>query len=138
MCEYTIGVFGYCAADQTPLSFTLVVTLDKAFKIFNHPQTHQSIAPNGINQYKFCVRSNTSDVAAQLLSWTSSSTCPSSYASLQMVVSRTNSDANYNDYVWRVTGGSGFLDTIYLLTSDANTRAGSCNFAYFIYHGLFT
>jgi hypothetical protein len=128
VCEYTIGVLGYCADpnDQTEFPFTLITTLSKAFKIFDRPQTHQSVAPKQMNRYQFCVRSNKTDVAAQLLSWTSASSCPNSYANLQMVVSKTNIDANYNDYVWRVTGGSGFLDTIYLLVTDPNVRAGSC------------
>ena len=127
MCEYTIGVLGYCAGgNQTEFPFTLITTLSKAFKIFDRPQTHQSVAPKQMNRYQFCVRSNKTDVAAQLLSWTSSYSCPNSYANLQMVVSKSNMDADYNDYVWRMSA-TNIDQALILLNSDVNTRAGSCN-----------
>ena len=80
-----------------------------------------------VNQYAFCVRSE-DDVSAELVSWSTelAAQCPSSYSSLEMVISRTNSLATTSDLVWRLGHGETTTNAIYLFHNDADTKLGSC------------
>lgn len=120
-------MYGYCPAGQITgsVKFSLTANATKAFKIYNTPQIQQSVNPFQIQQYKFCARSDLSDVAIQLFSWTSSIQCPKSYTSLQMVVSKYNQYATSSDYVWRVNAINP-QQKLTLFQSDTDTRPGSC------------
>jgi hypothetical protein len=80
-----------------------------------------------VKQYQFCTR-NKENVAAELVSWTTqqASQCPTSYTALDMVVSKTNPMATTSDLVWRLDPYRTAYDAIHLLTTDADTRLGSC------------
>ena len=89
-----------------------------------------------VNQYAFCVRSD-ADVSAELVSWSTqlASQCPSSYSSLEMVVSRTNPLATTTDLVWRLGHGDTKTNAIYLFHNDPDTRLGSCK-SLLLYYGF--
>ena len=89
-----------------------------------------------VNQYAFCVRSE-ADVSAELVSWSTqlASQCPSSYSSLEMVVSRTNALATTTDLVWRLGHGDTKTNAIYLFHNDPDTRLGSCK-SLLLYYGF--
>lgn len=127
LCQYVIGVYGYCAAEQTQMTYTLEVNLNPASAIYSVPQTAQKVKAQGVNSYRFCVR-NDEDVSAQVLSWTDSCECPTSYTNLQMVVSRTNPEASMSDIVWRLEEDTSKDNEIVLYRTDGDTRPGACEY----------
>ena len=85
---------------------------------------NQAISANGVRQYAFCVPTFESS-RALLNSWDSSCDCPSAYANLDMVVSKSNPNATIDNYSWRI-GHYSPINYIDLLTTDRNTRPGTC------------
>lgn len=125
-CLMYIGVTGYCTTAVTSLNFILTATLvPLGNNIFAVAETNQTVKPNGVMKYEFCV-DDAVDVKAQLKSFTSACNCPKSYANLEYVISRTNVNATINDLTWKYEGGGGDeTGIVKLLESDADTRPGT-------------
>jgi hypothetical protein len=125
-CQYVVGVFGYCAVSQEPLNYTMRITPLSPVTFTSEIDTQQQVSAGGMRQYGFCVDTER-DVTAELLSWTNACDCPTTYANLDMVISKTDRNANAKDLVWRVDKEN---SSISLLTSDVDTRPGSCKILY--------
>eukprot|EP01038_Epipyxis_sp_PR26KG_P012580 gene12580-16870_t len=131
LCQYYVGIYGYCAGTETSLTYKLQIDMIPAHAIFDKLQLNQSFSsvsttnPN-MRSYDFCVRGNFS-VSAVLESWKDSCNCPNNYADLSMVISRTNKHATESDLVWRLVNDDSTEDisTVYLLENDPYTRPGS-------------
>ena len=124
-CLIYIGVAGYCVTpDASEVDFTLTATLQPlGDNIFKMPQLDQTVAPQGVNQYQFCVDKSV-DVMAQMKTFTSACDCPSTYANLEYVISRTNKKALITDRTWKIQRGQ-TTGIVKLLASDADTRPGT-------------
>ena len=124
-CLIYIGVAGYCVtANASEVDFTLTATLQPlGDNIFKMPQLDQTVAPQGVNQYQFCVDKSV-DVMAQMKTFTSACDCPSTYANLEYVISRTNKKALITDRTWKIQRGQ-TTGIVKLLASDADTRPGT-------------
>ena len=120
-----IGVAGYCVTPNAQyVNFTLTATLLQLKNdIFKIPQLNQLVAAKGANQYQFCVDKKV-DVIAQMKSFTNACDCPSTYANLEYVISRTHADARINDLTWKFQAGQS-TGIVKLLAQDADTRPGT-------------
>ena len=124
-CLMYIGVGGYCVTPTAQyVNFTLTATLQRLKNnIFKIPQLNQLVAAKGANQYQFCVDKEV-DVIAQMKSFTNACDCPSTYANLEYVISRTHVDARINDLTWKFQAGQ-TTGIVKLLAKDADTRPGT-------------
>ena len=107
VCQYYIGVAGYCAAlNSSQVAFSLTATLSPlSNSIFKAPVVNQIVGANSNNLYTFCVDS-ASDVMAQMKSFTSACQCPYSYANLGVVISRYSVNPRPKDLTWKVLGSN--------------------------------
>lgn len=122
-CQYVIGVLGYClTSDVTSVDFRMIATLTPVDSVYGVLQTDLTISPYEDKRFEFCI-SQEMDVAAQLLSWTSSCDCPNSYSNLEMMVSRTNPEVSREDLAWRISHHED-EEAVYLLQEDPDTRPG--------------
>ena len=126
LCYLYVGVTGSCAAGSTgntTIRFQLSTTVAPALGVMAVPQLNQTVTANGVKSYRFCAADPTQDVALQLSSHTSACACPDSYALYDVVVSKYNPNAAFNDLSWKVRGGS--AGRLNLPCVDADTRPGS-------------
>ena len=107
VCQYYIGVAGYCAApDSSSVAFTLTATLSPLRNsIFKAPLVNQIVEAEWSNSYTFCVDS-VMNVTAHIKSFTSACQCPYSYANLGVVISRYKANAQPKDLTWKLLGSS--------------------------------
>ena len=128
-CLLYLGVSSYCTATTTntatnTVDYTLTATLKtQTNNIFEIPVENETVSAKGVRNYQFCVDTVT-DVKAQLKSYTSSCDCPSSYANLEFVVSRTNPSAVLTDLTWRLEAGE-TTGIVNLDQSSINTQPGT-------------
>jgi hypothetical protein len=107
VCQYYIGVAGYCAApNSSQVDFTLTANLiPLGSGIFQAPLVNQKVQANKRNLYNFCVDS-VIDVTAQLKSFTNACQCPTSYANLGVLISRYRANAGHKDLTWKLLGSN--------------------------------
>ena len=124
-CLLYLGVSSYCTATTTTtVDYKLTATLKtQTNNIFEIPVENETVSAKGVRNYQFCVDTVT-DVKAQLKSYTSSCDCPSSYANLEYVVSRTNPSAVLTDLTWRLEAGE-TTGIVNLDQSSINTQPGT-------------
>lgn len=124
-CYYTIGVYGYCVANLPYVDFSMIVEkyAGPVNNIYKIPQANQEVGFSSLVQYGFCASTH-DNMRAEFQIWKDAAQCPTMYAHLQMVISRTNPKATIGDLTWSIDHDEEY-DYIDLLTSDPSTRDGT-------------
>ena len=107
VCQYYIGVAGYCTAPgSTSVAFDLTATRQPtSSSIFKVPVLNKIVQAESRNSYSFCVDS-VMNVTAQMKSFRSACQCPYSYSNLGVVISRYRPDAQPRDLTWKMLGSN--------------------------------
>ncbi len=136
-CIYYIGVYGYCAADNIPVNYSMIIkTISETTSenIFNQVLRNQQLTPKLIDtataaysyssHYTFCAN-NENEINAYFYLWESGCNCMNDYSDLQLVISRTERNATIGDLTWSIDSDEEYHQLLLNSYNDTAFREGT-------------